>query len=335
MMNTEDLYRLLRAEHVRAQGIVDTVADPMLVLDNDLTVLAASRAFFEAFGVGRSDTIGRPLRDLGDGQWDIPDLQLLLMQVIPRSAAVVDFEVTHDFPGLGARTMLVTARRLYHPDNAGRTMLLTFVDATERLRHDAANRLLMGELRHRFRNLGSLARAITRRMKTEGRTVEDFRDAFLDRLAMLIRAEELAFGDPAERSLKHLLEQVLAPFGADRGAIVLQPVPDVPLDGETMRSLAIVLHELATNAAKYGALSSRSGQVHVGGALDGPDHRLRLTWKEQGGPPPPSEREPGFGTELLQSTIRGTLDGELTQDFAEDGLRMVILLPLAPLLAPA
>ena len=97
-MNMEDLYRLLRAGHVQAQGMVDTVPDPLLVLDQGLRIQTASRAFFETFKVDRFETIGRPLYELGNGQWDIPELRRLLLEVIPKASAVVDFRVDHDFP---------------------------------------------------------------------------------------------------------------------------------------------------------------------------------------------------------------------------------------------
>jgi hypothetical protein len=75
MMNTEDLYRLLRTGHVQAQGIVDTIADPLLVLDGSLCVQSASRSFFETFKVDRYETIGKHIYELGDGQWNIPALR--------------------------------------------------------------------------------------------------------------------------------------------------------------------------------------------------------------------------------------------------------------------
>ena len=74
-MNMEDLYRILRTGHVQLQGIVDTVADPLLVLDESLCVQAASRSFFETFNVDRYETIGQRFYDLGNGQWDISALR--------------------------------------------------------------------------------------------------------------------------------------------------------------------------------------------------------------------------------------------------------------------
>jgi PAS domain-containing protein len=81
-----------------AQAIVDTIHEPLLVLDSGLRVLAASRAFYEIFRVDPEHTMGRLLYDLGDGQWNIPALRLLLETIIPEKTAMDGFEVEHDFP---------------------------------------------------------------------------------------------------------------------------------------------------------------------------------------------------------------------------------------------
>ncbi|RWJ09320.1 MAG: histidine kinase, partial [Mesorhizobium sp.] len=167
-MNMEDLYRLLRTGHVQAQGIVDTVAYPLLVLDESLCVQSANRSFFETFKVDRDETIGQHIYQLGNGQWDIPDLRLLIMDVIPKSTAVIDYEVEHDFPGLGRRTMLLTARTLFHPSSASHSLLLSIVDATDRYREDAAKDMQFGELRHSMKNLLAVAQSIARHTTTEG-----------------------------------------------------------------------------------------------------------------------------------------------------------------------
>jgi PAS domain-containing protein len=102
-MNLEDLYRLLRSEHVQAQGIVDTLDEPLLVLDQAGCVLTANRGFYQTFRVGRDDTVGRSLFALGDGQWDLPELRRLVGEIIPRSAAIVGYEVAGEFPTIGRR----------------------------------------------------------------------------------------------------------------------------------------------------------------------------------------------------------------------------------------
>jgi PAS domain-containing protein len=86
----DDLYRLLRNAHLQAQGVMDTVRDPLVVLDSGLCVMNASQSFFDTFGVGRDETIGQPFRELGNGQWAGDDLRHLLEAVIPRTASVID-----------------------------------------------------------------------------------------------------------------------------------------------------------------------------------------------------------------------------------------------------
>jgi PAS domain-containing protein len=93
-----------------AQAIVNTIPEPFLVLDEQFSVLAASRSFYQTFGVEPARTLGVTLYALGDGQWDIPALRVLLETIIPERTAMDGFEVEHDFPGVGQRTMLLNAQ---------------------------------------------------------------------------------------------------------------------------------------------------------------------------------------------------------------------------------
>src|SRR6202161_4381724 len=115
-----------------AQSIVDTVREPVVVLDKGLRVIAASRSFYSAFKVSPEDTQGRLLYALGDGQWDIPELRVLLEKIIPEHGAMEDYEVEHEFPDLGNRTMLLNARQVCYEEGAGTTILLGIEDITER-----------------------------------------------------------------------------------------------------------------------------------------------------------------------------------------------------------
>jgi PAS domain-containing protein len=84
-----------------AQAIVDTIREPLLVFDKELRVIAASRSFYSVFKVNPQDTQGRFLHELGDGQWDIPRLRLLLEKIVPEHGVMEDYEVEHEFPGRG------------------------------------------------------------------------------------------------------------------------------------------------------------------------------------------------------------------------------------------
>ncbi|WBH16231.1 PAS domain-containing sensor histidine kinase [Sphingomonas radiodurans] len=328
MLNMEDLYRLLRTGHVQAQGIVDTVSDPLLVLDSSLCVQSASRSFFETFHVDRYETIGKPLYELGDGQWDIPTLRSLLTEVIPRATAILDYQVEHDFPHLGRRTMLLTARTLHHPDISSHTMLLSIVDVTERKRKDTARDLLFGELRHRMKNLLGLAQSMARQMPAEGCTAAQYRDDFLGRFSALMDAEDVAFSEHDQGDLTDLLERVFAPYLADSAAALITPSEAVDLSPRMLTSLGLAFHELATNAAKYGALSVPGGKVRVGWTVEKGSNALRITWSESNGPPVTPPTTTGYGTQLIESTITYSLFGTIKTDYAKSGVQVDIVIPL-------
>jgi PAS domain-containing protein len=109
---------------------VDTVREPLLILDADLRVESANRAFCEAFTVEPQETEGELLYDVGDGQWDVPELRELLEEILPQETAFDDFELEHDFPELGQRRMLLNARELRRGESDERLILLAIEDAT-------------------------------------------------------------------------------------------------------------------------------------------------------------------------------------------------------------
>jgi two-component sensor histidine kinase len=327
-MNLEDIYRLLRSEHVQAQSIVDTVQTPLLVLDQDCRIVSASRCFFETFKVNRDETIGQSLFKLGNGQWDIPALRLLLGEVVPKSSAIEGYQVEHDFPGLGRRRMILSARRLFHPDNNSTTLLLSMEDATTRLQREEERELLLGELRHRVKNLLGVVLALARQTEAAGRTGEEYRDAFLGRFGALVQAHALTSAEEGDGDLHGLVSSSLQPYAADPTMITVAPGPAVTLALGQVLPLALVLHELATNAIKYGALSAPQGRLEVDWEVDPDGRRLRLHWRELGGPSvePPTHR--GFGSRLIDFAATRELGGTAELTFAPNGLTATIEIPL-------
>ncbi len=326
-MTMDDLYRLLRTGHAQSQGIVDTLPDPMLLLDENLRVEVASRAFLETFKVDRDETVGQPFLMLGNGQWDILELRLLLEQVIPRSAIVIDYEVTHDFPGLGRRTMAVSARKLVREAAGSHSMLLVITDATDRLRREAAQEMLLGEVRHRMKNMMAVVHALARQTPTEGRTASNFRDDFLGRFVALADAEDIAFSPHDGSALETLVERTLAPYTTRSGPAEIDGDVSVNLTAAQISGLSLVLHELTTNSAKYGALSVPEGRLRVAWRLD-PDDTLRLEWSESGGPPVAVPEREGYGTRLVEQTVTYSLGGQLERNYSPEGLSAVITIPL-------
>ncbi|MGB8213253.1 MAG: PAS domain S-box protein [Anaerolineales bacterium] len=122
---------LTQAEYFK--DIVGTVREPLLVLDGDLRVLAANRSFYTFFKVKQKDTLGKPIYALGNHQWDIPGLRLLLETILPKKAVFNDYNVEHDFPFIGRRSLRLNARRIPAPPKTAQWILLAFEDVTERM----------------------------------------------------------------------------------------------------------------------------------------------------------------------------------------------------------
>ena len=155
----DELLRQFEEARAFAQAIVDTVREPFLVLDQDLRVLAASRSFYSTFEVSPEDTQGRLLYALGDGQWDIPGLRLLLEKIVPERGVMEDYEVEHVFPDIGQRTMLLNARKVFYEGGSHTTILLGIEDVTaQRILEREKDELLKDkdvlfeELQHRVSN---------------------------------------------------------------------------------------------------------------------------------------------------------------------------------------
>ena len=117
-----------------AEGIVNTVNEPLIVLDGGLQVVSASRSFYRYFRVTAEETVGRKIYDLGNGQWNIPDLRQLLESILPQKQALDGYVVEHDFPGLGSRRLVLNARRLATEIDDSELILLAMVanDSLER-----------------------------------------------------------------------------------------------------------------------------------------------------------------------------------------------------------
>lgn len=322
----EDLYRLLKSGHVQAQGVVDTMTQPVVVLDRNLCVMTANNAFTKTFSVDRDEVLGESFFDLGNGQWDIPELRHLIEAVIPKAAAVAAYEVKHDFPVIGQRTFLVDVRRLVHPDESSTNLLVIFDDVTERQRHNAEQEFIIAETRHRMKNLLAVVRAIAMQTKVKTDDVFHYRDTLLARLDVALRAQELtASQDKAD--LETLLRWAVGELGTGR---LHTNGPPVEISRQKVLSVSMIFHELATNAAKYGALSVESGKADVTWTLEpGPRERtfLNCVWRESQGPLVTPVQDKGYGTELIEG-MSTQLGGKAELKYEQRGLVATIKIAL-------
>ena len=114
-----------------AESIIETVREPLLVLDSDLRVVKANRSFYDSFKVTPEETIGNFIYDLGNRQWDIPRLRTLLEDILPNNNKIDDYEVEHEFSSIGLKTMLFNAHRIIQNEDSSQTILLAIEDITE------------------------------------------------------------------------------------------------------------------------------------------------------------------------------------------------------------
>ena len=131
-----------------AEAIVETVREPLLILNQNLEVLKANKTFYETFETLREETEGRLVYDLGNGQWNIPKLRELLENILPAHSTFRDFEVTHAFEHVGRKVMLLNASEIFNPNAQARTILLAIEDATDRKQAEEALRTTNAELQH-------------------------------------------------------------------------------------------------------------------------------------------------------------------------------------------
>jgi PAS domain S-box-containing protein len=210
-------------------------------------------------------------------------------------------------------------------------------DVTARMRAQEHERMLLAELQHRVRNTLAVVRSIARRTAESSATVEEMSDHLQGRLAAFSRVQAAVTRDPTGGvDLTNLVEDELLAHATREGPRLRIEGGDIALQPKAAESISLAIHELTTNAVKYGALSGRTGAVEVRWGLEnggGGGERLRFEWVERGAAPPANDARPGFGTELLLRTLPYELDAETRMDFNADGMRFEMLVPAQRALA--
>ncbi len=310
-----------------AEAIVETVREPLVILNQNLQVVKANRTFYEIFQAVPEETEGRLIYDLGNGQWNIPKLRELLENILPAHSAFRDFEVTHDFEHVGRKVMLLNASEIYNPNAQARTILLAIEDATDRKKAEEALRTTNAELQH-------FAYALTHDLQEPLRMVVNFTELLGRKYAGKLGKEAdqlisysvegalriesllkalLAYWEVAEREqdsfaevdcgavLAKALLNLQAAIAQSGATVTSDPLPTVVAE-EVL--LMLLFQNLISNAIKY--RGEETPRIHVSAERDAQGWLFAVRDNGMGIDPQDTERVFGMFKRLHGNEIPGT-----------------------------
>ena len=296
---------------------------------------------FRGLGVVRSDDIrkdpryGKSAPHFGQPKGHLPVVSYLAAPVISRSGEVIGgLFFGHEKPGIfSERTegivVGIAAQAAIANDNA-RLFRALETELAQRRRIEDQQKLLLAELNHRVKNTLAIVQSIATQTLRHADSAEAFRAGFEARIMALAEAHNLLTDSNWDgASLRDIVERVLIPyFGMDRRRYEL-PDHDIRVGPKAAVSLVMAFHELATNAAKYGALSNDTGSLRVDWSVSNSSRpaRLFVRWEESGGPTVKPPSRPGFGSRLIRGLAQETA-GEVRLDYAPRGLICTMDIPL-------
>jgi two-component sensor histidine kinase len=305
-----------------AQAIVDATREPLLVLDADLHVLTANRSFYLTFRMKHQDVEGRPIYALGDGQWNVPELRLLLENIATHQAVMEAYEVEKNVSGLGRRTMLLNARKVFYQHNGHGTILVGIEDVTERRAKEREVKellnqkdILLQEMQHRVANslqiIASilLIKARTVRSEETRLHLQDAHQRVMSVAAVQQQLQASEAGALIELGpyLSRLCETLAASMIGDRRPISLKAhVLGGSASSSQAVSIGLIVTELVLNAIKHAFPGNQSdGTVVVAYELDAPDWKLSVSDNGIGKPEGDSDRtNPGLGTTIVEALAK-------------------------------
>lgn len=305
-----------------ARAVVDTVREPLLVLDKDLRVVAASRSFYETFQADRDETQGQLLYTLGDGQWDIPALRTLLEKILPDESVLDGYEVEREFPKIGRRTMLLNARTVVSESNAHMALLLAIEDISDRravereLAHLMRQKeLLLEEMRHRIANsLQIIASILLLKAKSvqSDETRGHLQDAHKRVLSVAAVQQHLQASGHGERIalgpyLSKLCETLAASIIGETRTVSLETkVSSGMVVSSEAVSIGLIVIESVINALKHAfPLSMTDGRIVVSYDSQGLEWLLSIADNGVGKPVDgAAAAKSGLGTSIVQALAK-------------------------------
>lgn len=315
----------------RLAAIVESSEDAIVAKDLNGVITNWNRGAERLFGYTAEEAVGRPITIV------IPpnrlDEEPEILARIRRGERVEHFEtVRRRKDGSPVEiSLMISPVRSRTGEIVGASKIAR--DITERKRAEERQILLLREMSHRVKNLFALAGAVITLSTRTARSPEELAEQVRNRLGTLARAHDLTLPDlrrdqaATPTTLEALLRTIVSPFEEQDDGRIAIAGPEVAVGGHAVTSLALLLHELATNAAKYGALSNASGRIAVIWTVE--EGGLSLSWAERDGPSADGlANVDGFGTWLVDSTVKGQLQGQIARRWDAAGLTILMTMPL-------
>ena len=318
----------------RMSDVLQALPSAIYITDAEGRLTFYNEAAAEFWGL--RPTVGEA-RWCGSWKLNAPDGAALAHDQCPMAIALREGRAVRGYEGVAERPD--GRRSPFKPfptplyDARGRLVgaVNTLVDMTDERAAERRQRRLVHELDHRVRNSLATVQSLAAGTGRSGDSIEAFRLAFSARLGALTKAHNLLTGRHWEGcDLRAVVEQALGPAAESDGRVSLSGDP-VELGPRASLTLAMVVHELADNAARHGALSATCGSVDVGWRMDqvpGETGQLTLIWVESGGPPASAPERKGFGLRLIGRSLANELGGEAVLDFAAGGLTCTLRFPV-------
>jgi PAS domain S-box-containing protein len=327
--------RIRKALHYAA--IVEGSDDAIVSKDLDGVILSWNQGAEKLFGYTAAEAIGRPVTLIIPA--DRQEEEAMILDKLRRGEAVRHFETVRQRKDGSLIDISLTISPI--KDARGRVIGASKIarDITELTKARDRQQLLLREMSHRVKNLFALSGSIVGLSARSAGSAQELAESTRERLAALARAHSLTFAhnvvDASEQpaTLQSLIKTIVAPFdgpGKDGKSRISISGVNLPVAGSAVASLALLLHEFATNAAKYGSLSTDEGAIDIACSSDG-DH-LALIWTERGGPAVAEPKTPeGFGAVLSRIAVNMRLGGEIKRWWNPEGLTIRLVVPQARL----
>jgi PAS domain S-box-containing protein len=305
----------LRDRLSEIEAIYDNMPIGLALLDRDLRYVRINAALAEMNGVPAADHIGRLVWDIVPAMRETCEP---LMRRVLETGEIARIEVSGEsskLPGI-SRHWDKSIYPLRRPDGSILAIGVTVEEVTERKRAEELQSLLMREINHRTKNMLSVVQSIAR--QTAASDTAEFIRRFSARIQALSANQDLLIkSDWRGVELEDLVRAQLGPFADLVGMRITVHGPKVRLAAAAAQSIGMALHELATNAGKYGALSAERGCVDIDWRLDG--NEFSIGWAECDGPAVVPPKRHGFGSTVISTVIKASVDGEVELNYAQTG----------------